>query len=105
MGGSFHHGGPATFFRANHQQRQHLEMAGLITASGIARRGGRLGASIANLFVARVGQMFLRHEQHGTAAEAKGKHERLGWMIVAAATLETLGHLSGARMLRPGGQP
>jgi hypothetical protein len=32
VAGSLEHGGPRTFFRADHQQREHLQMAGLLTA-------------------------------------------------------------------------
>lgn len=103
VAGSFHHGGPIRFFRADHQQRQHLEMSAWILGAGLARPQGRLGAVVSDALVARVGQMFLTHEQHGTsqaAADAKAKHERLGGTIVAAAAVQTLGDLSKRRALR-----
>ncbi len=42
---SFHHGGPLTFFRVDHQQRQHLEMAAILTTGSLAARLGKLEGS------------------------------------------------------------
>lgn len=81
-------------------------MAGLITTAGIARKGGRIGAAISSALVARVGQMVLFHEQHGTseaAARAKSKHERLGRTILAGAALQAVGDLSRFRYPRAAG--
>jgi hypothetical protein len=103
LGGSIEHGGPTTFFRADHQQREHLQMAGLLTAGGLARRGGRIGKVAAAGATARIGQMFLTHEQHGTgeaAAKAKGKHVRLGKTILAGAAAGAIGEVLGNRWLR-----
>jgi hypothetical protein len=103
IAGSGHHGGPRTFFAADHQQREHLQMAGLLAAGGLARRGGRIGRVAAAGATARIGQMFLTHEQHGTgeaAAEAKGKHERLGKTILAGAAAGAIGEVLGNRWLR-----
>lgn len=103
IAGSFHHGGPRVFFTSDRQQRQHLQMAGLITAAGAARGLGRVGALASNALIARVGQMFLTHEQHGTdkaAAEAKAKHQRLGQTIVAGSALGAVGDLTRARTAR-----
>lgn len=44
VAGSLEHGGPIAFFKTDLQQRQHLEMAGLITAGGLARKAGRFGS-------------------------------------------------------------
>ena len=101
--GSFEHGGPLTFFRADHQQREHLQMAALLAAGGIVRRGGRVGRVAAAGTTARIGQMFLTHEQHGTgeaAREARGQHQRLGKTILAAAATGALGEVMGKRWLR-----
>jgi hypothetical protein len=106
VGGSFEHGGPVQFFRADHQQREHLQMAALLTAGGLARRFGRTGRLLGSLATARIGQMFLTHEQHGTgeaAAEAKGKHERLGRTILGAAAASALGELFDLTALRAAG--
>jgi hypothetical protein len=103
VAGSLEHGGPATFFQADRQQREHLQMAGLLTAGGLARRGGRIGRVAAAGATARIGQMFLTHEQHGAgeaAAEAKGKHERLGKTILAGAAAGAIGEVLGNRWLR-----
>lgn len=103
IGGSFHHGGPRLFFAADHQQRQHLQMAGLITLAGAARNLGSMGALISSALIARVGQMFVTHEQHGTdqaASDAKAKHQRLGRTIVAASVLGALGDVTRARAAR-----
>lgn len=102
VGGSFEHGGPVTFFEADHQ-REHLQMAGLLTAGGIAQRAGRIGRLLSSVATARIGQMFLTHEQHGTgqAAEvSKGKHERLGRTILAAAGTAALGEALEVRALK-----
>jgi|SRR6266511_4228185 len=103
VGGSFEHGGPAQFFRADHQQREHLEMATLLTAGGLARRFGRVGKILGSAATARIGQMFLTHEQHGTgeaAAVAKGKHEMLGKTILGAAATSAIGDLFDLKALR-----
>jgi hypothetical protein len=104
--GSLEHGGPVTFFKADHQQREHLQMATLLTAGGLARRAGRIGKTLTTLATARIGQMFLTHEQHGTgeaAVAAKGKHERLGRTILAAASLSALGEFFDLKAARAGG--
>ncbi len=96
IAGSFEHGGPKTFFKVDHQQREHLQMAALLTAGGLSRRAGRIGRTLAAAATARIGQMFLTHEQHGTgeAAElARGKHHRLGKTILAAAAVSAVGEL------------
>jgi hypothetical protein len=103
VAGSFEHGGPVMFFKSDHQQREHLQMAALLTAGGLSRRAGRVGRVLATLATAWIGQMFLTHEQHGTggaAKVAKGKHERLGKTIVAAAAAAVLGEVLNARVLR-----
>jgi hypothetical protein len=104
--GSLEHGGPVAFFSADHQQRQHLQMAALLTAGGLSRRAGRVGRTLAAAATARIGQMFLTHEQHGTgdAAElAKGKHERLGKSILAAAALTAAGEAFNVRGAKAAG--
>lgn len=103
IGGSFDHGGPVTFFMADLQQRQHLEMAALLTTGGLARRAGRFGSLVWGAALARIGQMFLTHEQHGSgeaAAIARGMHQRLGRTILAAAVTVTAGELTRSRWLR-----
>jgi hypothetical protein len=103
VAGSLEHGGPVTFFRADHQQREHLQMSGLLTAGGLARRGGRVGRLASAGATARIGQMFLRHEQHGTgeaAVQAKGRHERLGKTILAGAAAGAIGEALGNKWLR-----
>jgi hypothetical protein len=106
IGGSLEHGGPVTFFKADHQQRQHLEMAALLTAGGLSRRAGRIGRTLAAAATSRIGQMFLTHEQHGTsegAELARGKHQRLGKTILAAAALSAVGELLDVRPVKAGG--
>lgn len=103
IAGSFHHGGPVSFFRANMQQREHLKMAALIVGAGTLRRLSGRTAALSNVLVARVGQMFLIHEQHGTdeaAARARKRHEILGKTIVGAAAAEAIGDLSRWRWAR-----
>lgn len=103
VAGSFHHGGPVTFFKADMQQRQHLQMSGLITAAGLLRRAGRAGALLSSVPVGAVGQMFLSHEQHGSddaAARAKERHDLLGKTILAGAALGALGDLTRWRWIR-----
>jgi hypothetical protein len=103
VAGSFHHGGPVTFFRLDHQQRQHLEMAGLLTAGSFASRFGGIGRVLFAATTARIGQMFLVHEQHGTspaAKKAKHRHERLGRTIIAAAATHATGDLFESRLMR-----
>jgi hypothetical protein len=103
VAGSFHHGGPAVFFRADPQQQEHLKMAALLTGGAGARRLGLPGRLISSLFTARIGQMFLIHEQHGTseaAHRAKERHARLGKMIVAAAATTALSELTKSRSIR-----
>lgn len=106
LAGSFHHGGPVTFFRGDMQQREHLKMSGLIAGAGALRRLGRLGALLSDSLVARVGQMFMVHEQHGTdeaAARSKRRHELLGKTIVGAAVASAVGDLTGWRWARAAG--
>jgi hypothetical protein len=40
VAGSLEHGGPVAFFRTEAQQREHLQMAALLTGGGLARRAG-----------------------------------------------------------------
>ena len=89
LGGSLHHGGPVRYLRHEHQDRQHLQMAGLIAAGGLLEAVG--DATPARLAwpaaLAAVGALFLSHEQRGTGeaqAAARRAHVRLGWSIVAA---------------------
>jgi hypothetical protein len=103
VAGSFHHGGPVTFFRLDHQQRQHLEMAGLLTAGSLASRAGRMGRLLSGASMARIGQMFLVHEQHGTSwgvKKARRRHERLGKTIIVAAATHATGDLFENRLMR-----
>jgi hypothetical protein len=103
VAGSFHHGGPVTFFRLDHQQRQHLEMAALLTAGKLASRSGKIGRLLSGASTARIGQMFLVHEQHGIswpAKKAKRRHERLGRPILAAAATHAAGALFESRLMR-----
>jgi hypothetical protein len=103
VAGSFHHGGPVTFFRLDRQQRQHLEMAGLLTAGSLASRFRRIGRLLSGASTARIGQMFLVHEQHGTGwAERKAwrRHRRLGKTILAAAATRAVGDLLESRWIR-----
>lgn len=116
IAGSFHHGGPRRFFSADMQQREHLEMSGLIAGAGVLRKIGGPAEVLSNALVARVGQMFLVHEQHGTdeaAARSKKRHEILGKTIVGAAAsglVADLTHwrsaraLAGATLLAAGAQ-
>lgn len=103
VAGSFHHGGPLTFFRADHQQREHLEMAALLTGGSLASRFGRIGRLLSGAGLARIGQMFLAHEQHGTGwaeKKARRRHQRLGKTILAAAATNTVGDLFESRWIR-----
>jgi hypothetical protein len=103
VAGSFHHGGRVDFFKADPQEREHLEMAAILTAGRLASRFGRLGKLVSGAGIARIGQMFLAHERHGTSeAEkmARAKHQRLGKAILAAATTHTLGDLLEIRWIR-----
>lgn len=103
IAGSFHHGGPFMFFRVDHQQRQHLEMAATLTAGSLASRFGRVGKLASGVAIARIGQMFLTHEQHGTSWAAKlavRKHRRLGRTILAAAATHAVGDLIESRWIR-----
>lgn len=106
VGGSFHHGGPATFFKNDAQQREHLQMAALVTAGSLAPRVGPAGDVLSGLATARIGQMFLTHEQHGTneaARKARAKHQRLGKTILGGALFKTMGELFGNRVARAAG--
>ena len=106
VAGSLHHGGPVTFFTADHQQRQHLEMSGWILGAGLVRVLGRIGALSSDAFVARVGWMFLTHEQHGTSAAARlaqARHRALGQTVIAASLTSALGSLFSSRSLRAAG--
>ena len=101
--GSFHHGGPAAFFRADHQQRQHLQMATLIAAAGGLRHLGTRGVIASYLPMLQIGRMFLSHEQHGTtkaAGLARRKHARLGRTVVCGAALSIVGQVTGSRLWR-----
>ena len=103
VAGSFHHGGPVTFFKADMQQRQHLQMSGLITVAGVLRRLGRVGPLLSSIPVGVVGQMFLSHEQHGTdeaAARAKERHDLLGKTILTGAVVGALGDVTRWRWAR-----
>jgi hypothetical protein len=103
VAGSFHHGGPVTFFKDDHQQRQHLEMAALLTAGSLATRHGTIGRLVSGVTTARIGQMFLVHEQHGTGlaeTKARRRHQRLGKTILAAAATRAVGDLIANRWIR-----
>ena len=103
IAGSLHHGGPAKFFTADMQQRQHLQMSGLITVAGLLRRLGRVGAIASNMLIGGVGQMFLSHEQHGTdeaAARAKRRHDLLGRTIITGAAGGAVGDITRWRWVR-----
>lgn len=103
VAGSFEHGGPMIFFKADAQQREHLEMGSLLVGGGLARRLGKLGSLMSGLATARIGQMFLVHEQHGTgraARIAKSRHQMLGRTIVGAAAATVAADLSGSRLMR-----
>lgn len=102
IAGSFHHGGSAAFFSADHQQRQHLQMAGLVLGAGLLRRG-RFGSAVSDLLLGAVGRMFLTHEQHGTdeaAREAVAKHRVLGTTIVAGSAIAVLADTTRWRSLK-----
>lgn len=89
LAGTFHHGGPRRYLRHEHQDREHLRMAALISAGGAAEsyvqtRVGGLGGATA---LAGVGAMFLTHEQHGTGEalrRSRATHMRLGASLIAA---------------------
>lgn len=89
LAGTLHHGGPRRYLRHEHQDREHLQMAAIITAGGLAESRRELPAAglggAASL--ATIGTMFLRHEQHGSD-EALDKslaaHQRLGLSLIAA---------------------
>ena len=81
--GTLHHGGPVRYLRHEHQDREHLQMAAIITAGGLAESQGRL--PVAGLggaaSMAAIGVMFLRHEQHGSGdalRKSLAAHRRLG---------------------------
>ena len=106
VGGSFHHGGPRRFFRADPQQAQHLQMAGLLTGGALAGRRGRTGALVRDLATARIGHLFLTHTQHGTsdaAARAVRRHRGLGAPIVGGAAATAVADTFGARAFRTAG--
>lgn len=103
VGGSFHHGGPRAFFRADPQQRQHLKMAAIIGGAGALRGRGRLGRTVADGGVAEIGRMFLTHEQHGTddaAALAMRRHRLLGATAVGSGLALAAGDTVGSRGFR-----
>lgn len=101
--GSFDQDGSVIFFGADHPQREHLQMAALLTAGSLAPRDGKLGRILSGAGLARIGQMFLTHEQHGTSwAEriARRRHQRLGKTILAAAVTHAAGDLLENRWIR-----
>lgn len=87
--GTLHHGGPRAYLRHEHQDREHLKMACVIAAGGLAESGGgsgpaRLGGAAS---LATIGAMFLTHEQHGTGEALERSvavHRRLGGSLIAA---------------------
>jgi hypothetical protein len=107
LAGTLHHGGPRRYLRHEHQDREHLQMAAIITAAGLLESRGeppasRLGGAVS---LAMIGVMFLRHEQHGTG-DAKAADAfrvpgpwRFGWPLLAlgvAAQLLTYREPAGA---------
>ena len=82
LAGTLHHGGPRAYLRHEDQDLEHMKMAGVITAGGLAEASdpdgpGRLGGAAA---LAAIGTMFVRHEQHGT-----GDALRQSWPLAALA--------------------
>jgi hypothetical protein len=87
--GTLHHGGPSRYLRHEHQDREHLQMAAIITAGGLveSRRRLPLGGLGGAASMAAIGGMFLRHEQHGSAyalQKSLAAHRRLGLSLLAA---------------------
>ena len=88
LAASGHHGGPRLYFRHEHQDRQHLQMAALLAAGGAleASDTGKLGDFGWAAGLAGVGALFLSHEQHGSGearAEAERVHRSLGTSLIA----------------------
>ena len=91
LGGSLHHGGPRRYLAHEHQDQEHLRMAGLIAAGGLVeqRVPGRLAGLGPAVSLATIGRMFLTHEQHGTGdarESAERTHRRLGYSLIAAGS-------------------
>jgi hypothetical protein len=89
LGGSIHHGGPRLYLRHEHQDREHLQMAGLAAVGGLVEQLGDGAAARAGMPAALIGigALFLGHEQHGTGEardRAERTHKRLGRSLVAA---------------------
>lgn len=89
LAGTLHHGGPRAYLRHEHQDREHLKMAGVIAAGGLIESRDPLGAGglAGAVTLATIGAMFLTHEQHGTGAARErslATHRRLGASLVAA---------------------
>ena len=89
LAGTLHHGGPRTYLRHEHQDLEHLKMAGVIAAGGLveARDPGGIGGLGGAASLVAIGAMFLRHEQHGTGEALErslAAHRRLGMSLMAA---------------------
>ena len=86
--GTLHHGGPRTYLRHEHQDLEHLKMAGVIAAGGLVDSlMGRLGGLGGAASLGTIGAMFLRHEQHGTGEALErslAAHRRLGMGLMGA---------------------
>lgn len=89
LAGTLHHGGPRAYLRHEHQDLEHIKMAGVIAAGALVETRnpagrGRLGGAAS---LAAIGAMFLEHEQHGTGdalEQSLATHRRLGMSLVAA---------------------
>ena len=96
--GTLHHGGPRRYLRYEHQDREHLQMAAIITAGGLVESrhelpAPELGGAVS---LAAIGAMFLRHEQHGTGEaleKSRAAHRRLGLSLIAAGATKAAGAL------------
>lgn len=101
VAGSFHHGGPIVFYRADHRQRQHLEMAIFLTAGSLASRFGKIRRVLSGGSIARIGRCSSPTARN-TARVGMGpsQHKRLGKTILAAATTHTVGNVLGIRWIR-----
>ena len=89
LAGTLHHGGPRAYLREEHQDREHMKMAAVITAGGLVESRGApaIGGVGGAAALAAIGAMFLSHEQHGTGEALKqsiATHRRLGTSLIAA---------------------